>query len=159
VTAAFGREAEADLVERVRPSNDYEPDYALVAEEEGAVVGHVMFSRITVATPEPVRVLGMAPVSVRPDRQRDGVGGALIRAGLDRADREGEPFVIVLGHPSYYPRFGFQPARPLGFEPQWPGADAAFMVKLLAADRPEWRGPVRYGPAFDDPQPPPANPR
>jgi putative acetyltransferase len=86
-------------------------------------------------------------VAVAPDRQRQGIGGELVREGLRRADAAGEPLVIVVGHPEYHPRF-VVPARPLGLLPpeDWP--DEAWMALPLAAHHPEDRGAVEYAPPF-----------
>ncbi len=102
----FGREAEARLVDDLRDGG-----YArlsLVAEEEGRLVGHVMFSEAVIRTDgDEVGALALGPVGVIPERQGRGVGSALIREGLDRCVREGHRIVVLLGHPGYYPRFGF----------------------------------------------------
>jgi putative acetyltransferase len=101
--AAFGREDEALLVENVRAEGAALVE--LVAEEEGQIVGHILFSRMTC---EPMkRIAGLAPVAVRPDAQRRGWGQALCRAGIEELRRMGAEAVVVLGHVDYYPRFGF----------------------------------------------------
>jgi len=95
------------------------------------------------------RALALAPVSVTPERQNDGIGSALIEEGLRRADAMGEPLVIVLGHPAYYPRFGFKPARSLGILPPDDALpDEAFMVRRLSRYDPTIRGRVEYPEAF-----------
>jgi putative acetyltransferase len=152
VTDAFGdtgREV-ALLVERIRASDEYEPGLALVAEDESEVIGHVMLSWVGLASTVRERVLCLSPMSVRTDRQRRGVGSQLIRAVLDLADDRGEPLVMLEGIPDYYPRFGFERARPLGFEPPKPHIpDAAFMVKRLQAYDPAIAGRITYSAAFD----------
>ena len=150
VEAAFGRPNEARLVELIRASEHCVPELALVAEQEGAVVGHVMFSYVTLRGAQEYRVLSLAPAAVAPAWQRRGVGSAVIREGLQRAEARGEPLVIVEGHPAYYPRFGFERARPHGIEPPSPDIpDAAFMVSLLPNYDRRYRGQVVYPPAFD----------
>ena len=127
---AFGRPAEADLVERLRRAC---PDALSLVAEEGGVVGHVLFTPVT-AGGAGRRVLGMglAPLAVLPDRQRRGIGSQLVRRGLDVLRERGCPFVVVLGHPEYYPRFGFVPASARGLASQWEGVpDTAFMVLVL----------------------------
>src|SRR5688572_22803870 len=106
--AAFGRPAEADLVERLRRA--CQDSLSLVAED-AAVVGHILFTPVVVESPGR-RVLGMglAPLAVLPDRQRRGVGSQLVRRGLNLLRERGCPFIVVVGHPEYYPRFGFEPA-------------------------------------------------
>jgi putative acetyltransferase len=103
VEAAFGQADEARLVERLRADED--ALFELVAEEAGVVVGHIMFSRLWADRYEMFAAL--APLAVRPDLQRTGLGSALVRAGLESARDFGAHGVIVLGHPEYYPRFGF----------------------------------------------------
>jgi len=125
------------------------PDLALVAEENDQVVGHIVFSYATLKDDEEFRVLALAPMAVTPGLQRRGIGGALVEAGLERADDRGEPLVIVVGHPTYYPRFGFEPARRHGIEP--PSADFpddAFMVRRLSGYSERQRGRVVYPAAF-----------
>ena len=113
--AAFPTGAEADLVERIRAAGALRPDLSLVAELDGAVVGHILLSPVTLETgggAEPV--LELAPLAVVPERQRQGIGSALVIAGLDAAEVRDEPLVLVLGHPWFYPRFGFRPASAFG---------------------------------------------
>lgn len=103
VEAAFGRPDEARIVERLREDDD--AMFELVAEADGEVVGHIMFSRLWADRDDLYAALG--PMAVRPDRQRSGLGSALVRGGLESAPQFGAVGVIVLGHPAYYPRFGF----------------------------------------------------
>ena len=147
--SAFGGEEESQLVRSLRATDEYVPDLALVADENGKVVGHIVFSYVTLKDDEEFRVLALAPMAVVPDLQRRGIGGALVKAGLQRADERGEPLVIVVGHPTYYPRFGFESARRYGIEP--PSAafpDDAFMVRRLSRYSKRHRGRVVYPPAF-----------
>lgn len=103
VEAAFGQPGEARLVGRLRADGD--ALFELVAVEADAVVGHVLFSRLWADRYEMFAAL--APLAVRPDLQKTGLGSALVRAGLESAKEFGAHGVIVLGHPAYYPRFGF----------------------------------------------------
>ena len=124
------------------------PELTLVAEEDGRIVGHVMFSYSALEGSE-AELLQLSPLSVAPDRQGRGVGSALTREALRRADESGEPLVLVLGHPTYYPRFGFRPASTLGLlapNPEWP--DEAFMAVPLSAYDPSLRGRVTFAPPF-----------
>jgi putative acetyltransferase len=114
VLEAFGQDAEADLVEALRESGD--AVMSLVADDEGQIVGHIMFSRMQA----PDRCLGLAPVSVAPGRQNQGVGAALVRAGLARAGRDGWQAIFVVGEPDYYGRFGFSAAVADKFETAYP---------------------------------------
>ena len=149
VEAAFGQRNIVQLVERIRASDRYIPELALVAVEDGAVVGHTMLSYATLVGDEEREVLQLSPVAVTPKRQRDGIGGALITAGIEEADGRGEPLVAVLGHPAYYPRFGFEPAGAFGIEPPSPEMAQAFMVLRLSAYEESYRGRVVFPPAFD----------
>jgi putative acetyltransferase len=150
VTAAFGQKDEARIIELIRQSPHYVPELALVAEEEGQIVGQALFSYIGLKGDNPAQVLGLAPVAVAPAHQRRGIGTALIRHGLAEADRRREALVVVVGHPHYYPRFGFEPASRHGIHAPWPNIpDAAFMVKLLSGYEKHYRGRVSYPPAFE----------
>ena len=150
VEAAFGAPNEARLVELIRASDRYIPELALVAEEDGTTVGHVMFSYSTLAGEEERNVLQLSPVAVTPERQRQGIGGAMIRAGIEEAKARREPLVVVLGSPLYYPRFGFEPCRRYGIEPPTPEMEPAFMVLPLPDYDERYRGRVVFPPAFDD---------
>lgn len=149
--AAFEGGVEADIVESLR---DACPDcLSLVAEDEGGVVGHILFSPVVVETGI-ARVVGMGlgPMAVVPEKQRAGIGSALVEEGLSRLRDGGYPFAIVLGHPDFYPRFGFEPASNRNLASQWPGVpDEAFMVCVL--DEAAMKGVVgiaRYRDEFDD---------
>lgn len=150
VEAAFGRPQEARFVELARESEYFAPALALVAVAGGKVVGHIMTSYVLLTGEAERQVLGMAPVSVIPEMQGAGIGSALIRESLRIADTMGEPLVVLLGHPEYYPRFGFEPGRAHGIEPPFPQIpDAAWMVKLLGAYHSAVRGRITYPAAFD----------
>jgi putative acetyltransferase len=144
--AAFGRPDEAELIDAVR--TDGAQILSLVAELGPRIVGHILFSRMWIDTSSgAVPAVALAPMAVLPECQRRGIGGRLIRTGLDLLRARGERIVIVLGHPDYYPRFGFssQRARPLDspFRPE------AFMALELGPGALEGiRGKVRYSAAF-----------
>jgi putative acetyltransferase len=123
----------------------------LVADKSGVILGHVMFTHVDLESDPPAKVLALAPVSVYPAFQNRGIGSALISRGLAIAEERGEPMVVVLGHPEYYPRFGFVRASTLGITSPWPDIpDDAFMVKTLSAYREDLKGTVRYPPEFDE---------
>lgn len=148
--AAFGSDLESGIVEAVR---DEEGSFALVAEEDGEPIGHVQFSRAWIGD---VGVLALGPIGVRPDRQGGGVGSALIRAGLERARELGEPAVVLLGDPGFYPRFGFGPGSALGLRNPFTGvqpdgsvvAEEDFMIAPLDDRGRNLSGRVRWHPAF-----------
>jgi putative acetyltransferase len=144
--AAFGRPDEADLVDALRADGDLVPELCLVAERDGEVVGHVAFSRARLDAG--VEVLALAPVGVLPEHQGQGAGAALNRTALERAAETPFPLVVVLGHAAYYPRFGFEPAAPLGVLAPFEVPDENWMALKLPAYRPDARGTVRYAAAF-----------
>lgn len=151
VTASFGRDDEARLVRLLRDDPDaYLPELALVATAADEIVGHIMLTKATLHGEEDWQVLALGPLAVTPDRQKTGVGIALTEAALERASAREEPLVVLLGHPAYYPRFGFEPARRHGIEP--PSllmSGDAFMIKKLPSYDERYRGKIAYAPAFD----------
>lgn len=145
---AFGREAEGALVDALRTGGAIL--CSLVAEVEGQVVGHVLFSPAVLDGPRRVEVAGLGPVAVRPEQQRRGIGDALIRAGLDSCRQRGYDLAVVLGHPAYYPRFGFRPAGPLGIRWEHDAPAEAFMVmELRPGALAGHSGIIRYRPEFE----------
>ena len=148
---AFGQPAEAILVDRLRAACPQA--VSLVAEDDGQVVGHILFTPVVLEGRERQVVgMGLAPMAVLPERQRGGIGSALVRHGLDRLRERGCPFVVVVGHADYYPRFGFDRASRHGFASQWEGIpDQAFMALVLDAPAVAGvTGVARYRPEFDD---------
>lgn len=148
---AFGRTQEADVVERLRSA--CAQHLSLVAVLEGAVVGHILFTPAVLETAGgSVEGMGLAPVSVHPSHQRQGVGYELIRTGLSRLKAQGCPFVIVLGHPEYYPRYGFERASLYNIRCQWDDVpDEAFMILIMdRAAMANVSGTARYRPEWND---------
>ena len=146
--AAFGRPIEGAIVDRLR--GETRPYIGLVAVDDGDVVGHIAFSAATLHcynAPYPIVALG--PMAVLPGRQRAGIGSALVRAGLTTCRAQGHDIVVVLGHPTFYPRFGFVPSRPLGVMTEYDVPDEAFMIAELSPEALRGRrGVVYYAPAF-----------
>ena len=140
---AFGRDDEPRLVEAIRDSPGFLAGLALVAEDDGALVGHILLSRVLVGGED---ALVLAAVAVVPERQSEGIGGELVRSAVEAARGRDERLVVLVGHPWYYPRFGFVPASTLGIEHPTPIADEVFMALPLAGDHP--RGLLEYPPAF-----------
>jgi putative acetyltransferase len=176
--AAFTRQGEdlpveAPLVDWLRADAGWLPALSLVAAgPDGDVIGHVLCTRATVTpgagtpgagpgstsgtggpdsagTGTAVAVLGLGPLSVRPDWQGCGVGSALVHAVLGAADALGEPLVVLLGSTGYYPRFGFRLAREYGITPAHPEWEPHFQVRTLAAYDPAMRGAFAYAGPFD----------
>ncbi len=146
---AFGQRTEADLVDALRRTCD--DRLSLVAEDSG-IVGHILFTpAIVESAGRRVVGMGLAPMAVIPEHQRQGIGSALVTRGVALLRERGCPFVIVLGHPTYYPRFGFERASVHGLVSQWPGVpDEAFMVLILDPDAMiGMSGVVRYRADFD----------
>lgn len=147
--AAFETPAEARMVDLAREAAD--PLISLVAVRDKQVVGHVLFTPVSVGGGvDRGRAMGLAPLAVHPDHQNQGIGSRLVRAGLDACRHLKRDVVFVLGHPEYYPRFGFEPAAEHGL--RFNGAELrSFMVTGLRSRSLEGlSGNVRYLPAFDE---------
>jgi putative acetyltransferase len=124
---AFGRPHEADLVDALRA--DSKVLVGLVAVEEDHVVGHIVFSPVTIDCGDRTfSAVGLAPMAVLPERQRLGIGSQLVKAGLVECRKAGYDCVVVLGHPAFYARFGFVPASRYGLKSEYEVPDEAFMV-------------------------------
>jgi len=141
---AFGEDLEGRIVDALRDHGA--ATLSLVAIDGDAVVGHIMFSPLSVGSAEGV---GLGPMAVLPSHQRQGIGSRLVEAGIERLRSTGCPFVVVLGHPSFYPRFGFEPAAAYGLTCEWDVAPEAFMVNVLnPAIRDSLRGVAQYRAEF-----------
>jgi putative acetyltransferase len=125
---AFGQPQEADIIDALRQSCD--DLLSLVALHQGQVVGHILFSPATISHgKDGMHGMGLAPLAVLPAYQRQGIGSKLVETGLEILSERSTPFVIVLGHAKYYPRFGFERASRHGILCQWQGVpDEAFMI-------------------------------
>ncbi len=133
---AFGRDEEADLVNRLRSSESFVSDLSLVAISENVVVGHILFTKIRILNPlrEVFESLALAPMAVNSTNQNRGIGSNLIKHGLSKATALGFDSVIVLGHERYYPKFGFVPASNFGIKAPFDVKDSAFMALELQVD-------------------------
>jgi len=139
-TAAFGQPLEADLVDALR--DDVLNEVSLVTEVDGVVIGHVLLSRLeVVGGGRSIRAAALGPVAVMPEHQSRGVGSALIRQALDEARTKGIAIVLVLGHPGYYPRFGFSAERARCLVSPYSSHGDAWMVAELTS------GSLSVGPA------------
>jgi putative acetyltransferase len=128
---AFGnREDESRLIERIRSSEQFIPELSIVAEIDNEIVGHVLLSKAIVRERDKeATVIVLAPIAVKPEFQKQGIGSKLIEEGIRRCKALGYGIVMLIGHPSYYPRLGFQPARKHGLElKQFEVSDEVFMV-------------------------------
>jgi len=146
---AFGGPLEASLVDAIRGTSG---SFALVAEEDGRVIGHILFTPVTIEGPDTgVRAAGLGPMAVLPERQREGIGSRLAHAGLDACREAGYEAVVVLGHPFFYPRLGFTRADAYGLRYDVEVPVEAFMVMELRPGALSGRGGVvRYMPKFSE---------
>jgi putative acetyltransferase len=148
---AFEAPEEARIVDALREKC---PDtLSLVAEDDGEIVGHIFFSPAEIEwSGKVIKGMGLAPMAVRPDRQNQGIGSDLVRTGLDILEKQGCPYVIVLGHPGYYPKFGFELASKYNIKCQWEGIlDEAFMIIVNdPASLQGVKGIARYRDEFDE---------
>ena len=155
---AFGQPDEANLVDRLWQAAAVTASSVAVSgpvdHEAGRdqIVGHILFSPVTIGERQPLApAVGLGPMAVTPVHQRGGVGTALVEAGLSRCRTQGVSVVVVLGHPDYYPRFGFRPAHLSGLSCEYDAPLEAFMALELAPGALEsCTGMVRYHPAFAD---------
>lgn len=147
---AFGQPDEGVLVGRLRDHEAYIPSLSLVAEINSKIIGHILFSKIIIEDgPRQHPSLALAPLAVLPDYQKTGVGSALVKNGLDIACQEGFTSVIVLGHPEYYPRFGFKPASQWQISTTFEVSDENYMALPLQPDALKHvSGSVRYADPF-----------
>ena len=145
--AAFETPAEANLVDALR--EQARPIISLVAEIDGEALGHIMFSPVTLDADPDLPLMGLAPMAIAPAHQRSGIGSALVRVGLERCKAIGAAGVVVLGHPEYYPRFGFVPASRFGLRSEYDAPDEAFMaMELLDGAFDGKSGLITYHSAF-----------
>ena len=147
--AAFETPSEADLVDALR--EQAQPVISLVADVSGEIVGHIMFSPVSLSEHPDLNAMGLAPMAVVGKYQRNGIGSALVRVGLERCVQLGFTAVFVLGHPEYYPRFGFVPSSRFGIDSEYDVSEDVFMAMELGPEALTGRtGKLKYHPAFSD---------
>jgi putative acetyltransferase len=146
---AFGRPEEATLVDMLRSAG--KALVSLVALDQGRVVGHILFSTVTVdVAPANFRGVGLGPMSVLHEFQNKGIGSRLVREGLETCRREGYDAVVVLGHTRFYPRFGFSRASDYGLDNEYNASDAFMVMELRRGVLEGAGGLVKYAPEFRD---------
>ncbi len=146
VPAGAQHAQESVLVDDLRADGDVLPGLTFVAELDGEVVGYLACSRATMGEGACV---GLGPLAVRPDHQREGIGSVLVAAAVATADQQAVPALVLLGDPDYYGAFGFETAEDHGIGSPGPWAARYFQVKRLRAWGPDLAGPFRYAPAFE----------
>jgi putative acetyltransferase len=145
--SAFDTAAEARLVDALR--EQAAPLVSLVAEQDGAIIGHILFTPVALSGRDDLEIMALAPMAVAPSRQRQGIGSALVSAGLDRCRALGAGAAVVLGHPAFYPRFGFVPSVRFGIVCEYDVPQDAFMVvELEPGFLQNASGTIRYHAAF-----------
>jgi len=145
----FETDTEAKLVDLLRSRDKL--IISLVAEDKGKLVGHIAFSRVQNEANPGIRGLGLGPMAVIPERQNCGIGSQLVQAGIGHSKSLGYDYIVVLGHPSYYPRFGFMPARQFDLHCAWEVPEDVFMaLEVQANSLSSVKGLVMYEPEFNE---------
>jgi putative acetyltransferase len=145
--SAFDTSAEAEFVDKLREQAN--PIISLVAEEDEIVIGHILFTPVSLINHSELRIMGLAPMAVSPEFQCRGFGSALVQAGLEQCKKKGFGAVVVLGHKRYYPRFGFTPASRVGLSCEYDVPDDVFMYLELQKDYLiNVAGKIKYHSAF-----------
>ncbi len=150
IEQVFGQESESELIEKLR--NRGVLTISLVALQNGETVGHIAFSLVVIESGlSSFEAIALAPMAVLPAYQRQGIGRQLVRAGLEECRRLGHEIIVLVGHPDYYPRFGFVPARPTGIECEFEVPEEAWMIlELREGALAGRRGTVRFQPEFKE---------
>ena len=145
--SAFETPAEANLVGILR--QEAYPVVSLVAEDNGVAVGHIVFTPVSLSGHPNLKIMGLGPMAVAPEHQRKGIGSALVRAGLERCKQLGFGAAVVLGHPAYYPRFGFKSSKSFGISCEYDVPDDVFMaMELMPGYLQDASGTIKYHDAF-----------
>jgi len=147
---AFKQKNESELIERIRASKNFIPELSLVAEKNGKIVGHILFSKIKIKGEKKYESLILAPLAVQPELQKQGIGKKLITEGLNKARELGFSSVIVVGHKDYYPKFGFEKASKWNIKCSFKIPDESFMaIELSIGALSEKSGIVEFPKEFE----------
>lgn len=149
---AFDGEFEARLVTKLRKTSGFIPDLSLVAIKDNKIVGHILFSKVNISTKTgKIPALALAPMAVLPKYQKEGVGSSLVKEGLKKCKKLGYKIIVLVGHPDYYPRFGFTLAKEKGLKLQFDAPDNAFMVYQTVPNSLDGiSGTIQYPPEFKE---------
>ncbi|MHC4212539.1 MAG: GNAT family N-acetyltransferase [Planctomycetota bacterium] len=147
---AFGETGEGELVDKLRQREAI--TLSMVAEDKGKILGHILFTNVAIRNNEAeFTALGIGPMAVLPQYQRKGIGSGLMEAAIEKCRELGHEIVVVLGHPEFYPRFGFVTSAPLGIRCQFDAPEEAFMVLELCENALRGRcGVVSYRDEFNE---------
>ena len=148
-SAVFETEAEASLVNELRKSGC--AFVSFVAEDDGEIVGHILFTPVELAgSDKQLKLMGLAPMAVKSQQQKKGIGSKLVKAGIERCRTIGCDAVVVLGHPGYYPKFGFVPSVNYSIKSEYEVPDDVFMILELVSDSLKGhKGIIKYHQAFN----------
>jgi len=150
--SAFGQKNEGILIERLRQTENFIPELSLVAELNDEIIGHILFYPVIIRSPtSKFRSISLGPMAVSPEYQRQGIGSQMVKEGLETAKTLGHKSVIVVGHPEYYPRFGFKPASQWKIKVPFDVPDEAFLALELVIDELKGKsGTVEYPEEFNE---------
>jgi len=144
--SAFEQKNEGIIIESLRKNKNFVPELSIVAEKDEMIIGHILFFPVQIKSKDnSYRTVSLAPMAVLPEYQNQGVGGKLVKYGLEKCREKGYQSVIVLGHPEYYPRLGFEKASKWGIRPPFEAPDEAFMaIELVEGGLKDVSGVVEY---------------
>jgi putative acetyltransferase len=145
------QENESKLIELIRQSENFIPELSLVADKNGEIIGHILISTISLVTEQgSIPTLGLAPMAVKPGYQQQGIGSELVIKALERCKAMGFKHIFVLGHPNFYPKFGFVPSKNFSVTPPFPVPAEVFMaLELVEGSLNCLHGKIEYPPAFN----------